>query len=224
MLPEKNYAHQHKSKALISHSTFFRHVNRNLNKVGQQLIMNHTAGQHSTDLPDDKSQRFNASASSDITVDFSGELDDFSDLDDSCSSEEDDDSIYEDYRQMLTAGNRTTKKKPQEHEQKTSTHPTRTRFCRVARTNRSSTAKAFDPDTKLPVAQKHVPGSDETILTQQTASVTSLGSAEFQWFASGGERKEGESTTSRRRAKINISSKNRESIHGVSRFFRRGGR
>jgi hypothetical protein len=172
------------------------------------------------------SQTFNASTSTEITLDYCFNESDESSLsswDDSWSSEEEEDSRkFDDYRQMLTAGNRLNKKTRNTKDTSKSTNSKRVKVRRNKCTDTSSSLET--EETLRSITQNTRQNGrkcDETITTQQTTSVASLGVDEFQWLASGGER----AINQNRRADNSVpSSKNTKPKEGIGRFFRRGGR
>jgi hypothetical protein len=173
------------------------------------------------------SQTFNASTSSEITFDYyfsEGDESSLSSWDDSWSSEDEEEcSKFDDYRQMLTAGNRLSKKKANKNTKETLTgKSSNSKRVRERRNTLANTSTALEADESLRSKPQNAGQNgrrcDETIATQQTTSVASLGVDEFQWFASGGDRTKGES------ARAVASLKNTKNKEGISRFFRRGGR
>lgn len=165
---------------------------------------------------------FHTSSTSDISLDSSSESDE------SWSSAEEEDNKYVAYRQMLTASNQSRKKAAPEPPKKPSKilslrEPQTRSRTRPQRRHRADISKACDTLNRCcrqpPVAPKRIPSSGETLVTELTTSITSLGSAEFQWFASGGQRR-GDET--KRKEKAMILPQRTKSIEGNTPFHRRG--
>lgn len=181
-------------------------------------------------------ERRNSSTASDITFDSICEM-----AESRSSAEQEDDSKYADYRRMLTASNRTkkSKKTPDPPDDIFGTipfkgHPKVNRVFDKQplhknpswshRVHSAGVCVSFDKASNRPchptTAPNHVPFFDDSFETEPTASVASLGSGRFQWFARGKQKGEEEI---KRKDQRHVAPKAHRKLRGGS-FFERSHR